>query len=88
MILKLLTIHHLEFLSVKGGCTGSSGSILVKMSNCWKSHVAAQLLRKEPTIVARLQTAALFLVSTVQWTCTFKDIHSVNQHLMKYIIEP
>ena len=44
MIVKLLTIYHLEFLSVKGGCTGSSESTLVKMSNCWKSHVAAQLL--------------------------------------------
>ena len=48
MSVKLLTIHHLEleFLSVKGDCTGSSESTLVKMSNCWKSHVAAQLLRK------------------------------------------
>ena len=33
MIVKLLTEHHLEFLSLKGGCTGSSGSTLVKMSN-------------------------------------------------------
>ena len=30
MIVKLLTEHHLEFLSLKGGCTGSSES---KMSN-------------------------------------------------------
>ena len=43
MIVKLLNEHHLEFLSLKGGCRGSSESILVKMSNCWKSHVAAQL---------------------------------------------
>ena len=43
MIVKLLTEHHLEFLSLKGGCTGSSESTLVKMSNCWKSHVAAHL---------------------------------------------
>ena len=41
MSIKLLTEHHLEFLSLKGGCTGSSESTLVKMSNCWKSHVAA-----------------------------------------------
>ena len=41
MIVKLLTEHHLEFLSLKGGCTGSSGSTLVKMSNCWKSYAAA-----------------------------------------------
>ena len=37
MIVKLLTEHHLEFLSLKGGCTGWSESKLVKMSNCWKS---------------------------------------------------
>ena len=35
MIVKLLTERHLEFLSLKGGCTGSSESTLVKMSNCW-----------------------------------------------------
>ena len=31
MTLTLLTEHHLEFLSIKGGCTG------------WKSHVEAHL---------------------------------------------
>ena len=43
MIVKLLTEHHLEFLSLKGGCRDSSESTLVKMSNCWKSHIAAQM---------------------------------------------
>ena len=43
MIVKLLTEHHLEFLSLKGGCRGSSESTLVKMSNCWKSHASAHL---------------------------------------------
>ena len=33
MIVKLLTEHQLEFLSLKGGCRGSSESTLVKMSN-------------------------------------------------------
>ena len=37
MNVKLLTEHHLEFLSLKGGCTGSSESTLVKMPHCWKS---------------------------------------------------
>ena len=37
---KLLTKHHLEFLSLKGGCTGSSESTLVKIPHCLKSHVA------------------------------------------------
>ena len=44
MIVKLLTEHHLEFLSLKEGCRGSSESTLVKMSNCWKSHAAAHLM--------------------------------------------
>ena len=43
MIVKLLTEYHLEFLTLKGGYRGSSESTLVKMSNCWKSHAAAQL---------------------------------------------
>ena len=43
MIVKLLTEHHLEFLSLNGGCTGSSESTLVKMSYCWKSHTSAQM---------------------------------------------
>ena len=43
MIVKLLTEHHLEFLSLKGGCTGSSESTLVKMPQCWKSLVTALL---------------------------------------------
>ena len=46
MIVKLLTEHHLEFLSLKGGCRGSSDSTLVKMPHCWKSHVLANLLVK------------------------------------------
>ena len=45
MTVKLLTDHHLEFLSLKGGYTGSYKSTLVKMPHCWKSHVTAQILR-------------------------------------------
>ena len=44
MIVKLLTEHHLEFLSLKGGCTGSSEFTHVKMPHCWKSNATAQLL--------------------------------------------
>ena len=44
MSLKLLTEHHLEFLSFKEGCTGSSECTLVKISHCWKSHVAGHLV--------------------------------------------
>ena len=38
----LLNEQKLEFLSLTGGYTGSSESILVKMPHCWKSHVKAQ----------------------------------------------
>ena len=43
MIVQLLTEHHLELLSLKGGCTGSSESTFVKMPHCWKSHVTAHM---------------------------------------------
>ena len=43
MIVKLLSEHHLEFLSLKGVCTGSSEYTLVKMPHCWKSHVTAHI---------------------------------------------
>ena len=46
MNIKLLTEHHLEFLSLKGGRKGSSESTHVKMPHCWKSNVAAHISRK------------------------------------------
>ena len=49
MIVKLLNEHHLEFLSLKGGCRSSSESTLVKMPHCWKSHATANLLCREKT---------------------------------------
>ena len=44
MIVKLLSEHHLEFLSLKGGFRSSSEPTCVKMSNCWKPHAAAYML--------------------------------------------
>ena len=40
---KLLVELNLVFLSITGGCTGSSESTLVKMAHCWKSHVTVQI---------------------------------------------
>ena len=37
-----MTEHHLGFLSLKGSCTGSFESTLIKMPNGWNSHVTAQ----------------------------------------------
>ena len=44
MSVKLLIEHHLEFLSLKGGCTGSFESTRVKTPHCWKLHVTAHYL--------------------------------------------
>ena len=41
---KLLIKHHLEFLSLTGGCTDLSESTLLEMPHCGKSHVAAHML--------------------------------------------
>ena len=62
MSVKLLTEHNLEFLSLKGGCTGSSESKLVKMPHCWKSHVTAQIMNSH----AKLWTSfpATYIVRT------------------------
>ena len=45
MIVKLLTEHHLELLSLKGGCTGSSESTHVKLldSSCCGSSVTVHV---------------------------------------------
>ena len=34
-----------EFLSLTGGCKGSSESIHINMTHCWKSYVAAHVLQ-------------------------------------------
>ena len=52
LTLRLLTEHHLEFLSLKEGCTGSSESTLIKMPHCWKSHVTAHVGKSNLGLVA------------------------------------
>ena len=46
MSVKLLIEHHLMFLSLKGGCRGSSESTLVKIPHCWKLHALAHNMNK------------------------------------------
>ena len=60
MIVKLLTEHHLVFLSLKGGCTGSSESTLVKIPHCWKSRVTAQLKERAGDDCITQQKTQLF----------------------------
>ena len=71
MIVKLLTEHHLEFLSLKGGCTGSYESKLVKMPHCWKSHVLAHIFNL-------LYTPKCILLLTVKT--------DMKYHIMRHFI--
>ena len=69
MHVMLLTEHHLEFLSLKRGCTGSSESTLVKMTHCWKSHVAAQikiLMVSNRNFRSRVQASRIILFPYTQ----------------------
>ena len=75
---KLLTVQHLEFPSLKGGCTGWSESTFVKMPHCWKSH--GGLFRGISMIVYKLkmcigdagleQSLVLFsIMRSYLWAC-------------------
>ena len=50
MIVKLLTEHHMEFLSLKGGCRGSSESTHVEMPHCWKSRALAHFIMQSMSV--------------------------------------
>ena len=45
--INLLNEHHLEFLHVKGGYTGSSEATLAKMSFCWKSPLTTHAIIRD-----------------------------------------
>ena len=62
MIVKLLTEHHLELLSLKRGCRSSSDSTLVKMPHCWKSHVTAHFRNVCISYVGNNFIPSLFIV--------------------------
>ena len=68
MIVKLLTEHNLEFLSLKGGCRGSSESTLVKMPHCWKSHVRAQMVMvNKMSLVYKLSDLTMSPIKAKAW---------------------
>ena len=79
MSVKLLTKQHLEFLSLKGGCTGSCDSSLVKMPHFWKSHVVAHLWGNH---LAEEDRESWFLFLLLLW-CQCSDLFCVSssQHL-------
>ena len=78
MIVKQLTEHHLEFLSLKGGCTGSSKPTHVKMPQCWKSHATAHIVfapntsinRTEPTFTSTIRRSGLIWFHAISYSST------------------
>ena len=65
----LLTDHHLEFLSLKGDCTGLCESTLIEIPQCWKSRDAAKLSRiilTFPQNLNYLHSQMLF------WNCPYR----------------
>ena len=74
MIVKLLTEHHLGFLSLKGGCRGSSESTHVKMPHCWKSHATAQI-----------SYSLVYIIWVALPRCTLPILTRKSyQHVLKY----
>ena len=90
-VVKLLTEQHFEFLSFKGGCTGSSESTHVKIPHCWKSHVAGHKLALcmyleisiscEPQSVTR--STEVFTHRCDKTYLALKSLHSVCLHSQK-----
>ena len=74
MSIKLLNRHHLEFLSLKGGYTGSSESTLIKMLHSWKSHVVAHLFLNGK-IEKVLQNYSLPVVSVCTQLLSISSFH-------------
>ena len=70
MSVKLPTEQHLEFLSLKGGCSGSSESTHFKMPHCWKSYVVAQLFINLAPILC--DTSDHVVLHCLLTECTFK----------------
>ena len=70
MTVKPLTEHHLEYLSFKGGCTGSSESALVKIPHCKKSHVAAHFAKSSTRHGDLRDREILVLIAVLKHTCT------------------
>ena len=94
MSFKILTEHHLKFLSLKGGSIGSTESTLVKMPHCWKSHVMAHYYISMTRIVTNSHTlcriglkaaSVLLPLLGLTWTFGFLSITSKETLIFTYL---
>ena len=56
---KLQTEHKLKFLSLTGGCTGSSASTLVTLPHCWKSRHSSYVTSSANQSLSRLYVVTM-----------------------------
>ena len=80
---KLLTEHNLEFLSLKGGCTGAFESIHIKMQHCWKSHVLT------PYETSKTLHTCFILCSIHGIVTVFVCVDALlpSQHLFSHVVD-
>ena len=81
MIVKLLTEHHLEILSLKWGCTGSSESTLFKMPHCWKSHVVAHI-----SYSGTCNRCDVFALCKIQHVLTYSSRMTATNFIHKFVV--
>ena len=89
MSVKLLTEQHLEFLSLKGDCTGLCETTLVKTPHCWKSHVPLHFYLQGygtlvPHSVAEEQTTNREINSS--HTCKLQGQDTLNVQVNRYLL--
>ena len=74
MIVKLLTEHHFEFLSLKGGCSGCFESIHIyscQIPHCWKSHALAHLFCSIPFVMRWFLYELMLYIQFYAQKCCF-----------------
>ena len=86
MNIKLLTEHHLEFLSQNGGCNGSYESTHVKMLHCWKSHVMAHLSLRLTIANGTSNLLSMLFFSVLFWFFTSQSVAMVMLRRSSHLI--
>ena len=81
MIVKLLTERHLEFLSLKGGCRGSSESTHVKMPHCWKFLALAHMILTCQSILSFSHLVLHFIFQVLLLVLKVPFLQSENSFL-------
>ena len=88
MIVKLLTEHHLEFLSLKGGCRGSSDATLLEItchsSNslcCISGAIASALQNRCPNLSKEFRQKGTTFIIYSQQSKEGKDQESIQSSI-------